>query len=95
MADLLQRLEFKADLHADHLLVAVPDYRMDIEGGHDLVEEICRLYRYERIPLTVLADTLPPQRGNLKLELEEELIIFHQEILSKCLDYQQTLIVYQ
>ena len=73
MADLLQRLEFKADLHADHLHVVVPDYRMDIEGGHDLVEEICRLYRYERIPLTVLADTLPPQRGNLKLELEERI----------------------
>lgn len=73
MADLLQRLEFQADLHADHLHVVVPDYRMDIEGGHDLVEEICRLYRYERIPSTVLADVLPPQRGNLKLELEERI----------------------
>lgn len=73
MADLLQRLEFKADLHADHLHVTVPDYRMDIEGGHDLVEEICRLYRYELIPSTVLADVLPPQRGNLKLELEERI----------------------
>lgn len=73
MADLLQRLEFKADLHADHLHVVVPDYRMDIEGGHDLVEEICRLYRYELIPSTVLADVLPPQRGNLKLELEERI----------------------
>ncbi|MCL4867701.1 MAG: phenylalanine--tRNA ligase subunit beta [Anaerolineae bacterium] len=73
MADLLQRLAFKADLHTDHLLVTVPDYRLDIEGGHDLVEEICRLYRYEEIPLTVLADTLPPQRGNHKLELEEQI----------------------
>jgi len=73
MADLLQGLEFVAEMRADHLLVTVPDYRMDIEGGHDLVEEICRLYRYERIPSTVLADTLPPQRGNPKLELEEHI----------------------
>ncbi len=55
----------------DHLMVTVPDYRMDIEGGHDLVEEICRLYGYGRIPSTVLADVLPPQRGNWQLEQEE------------------------
>jgi len=72
MGALLERLAFgvKAD-GDDHLLVTVPDYRMDIEGGHDLVEEICRLYGYGRIPSTVLADVLPPQRGNLLLEQEE------------------------
>ena len=46
------------------LRVTVPDHRLDIEGQHDLVEEVCRIYGYERIPSTVLRDVLPPQRGN-------------------------------
>jgi phenylalanyl-tRNA synthetase beta chain len=73
MAELLARLEFKSELYADHLVVTVPDHRMDIEGGHDLVEEICRMYGYDNIPSTVLSDVLPPQRGNAKLEQEERI----------------------
>jgi phenylalanyl-tRNA synthetase beta chain len=73
MADLLARLEFAAEVHADHLVVTVPDHRMDIEGPHDLVEEICRMYGYDNIPSTVLSDVLPPQRGNVKLEQEERI----------------------
>ena len=46
------------------LRVTVPDHRLDIEGQHDLVEEVCRIYGYDRIPSTVLRDVLPPQRGN-------------------------------
>ena len=53
------------------LRVTVPDHRMDIDGRHDLVEEICRVYGYDRIPSTIIADALPPQRGNPELEGEE------------------------
>jgi phenylalanyl-tRNA synthetase beta chain len=35
------------------------------------MEEIARIYGYERIPETRLADPLPPQRGNPSLEGEE------------------------
>jgi phenylalanyl-tRNA synthetase beta chain len=73
MARLLERLEFKVEVHDDHLVVTVPDHRMDIEGPHDLVEEICRMYGYDNIPSTVLADVLPPQRGNPQLEQEERI----------------------
>lgn len=73
MAELLGRLEFKAEVHDDHLIVTAPDHRLDIEGPHDLVEEICRVYGYDNIPSTVLADVLPPQRGNAKLEKEERI----------------------
>ncbi|MCA9971582.1 MAG: phenylalanine--tRNA ligase subunit beta [Anaerolineales bacterium] len=73
MAELLRRLEFEVTVHADRLEAVAPDHRMDIEGGHDLVEEICRMYGYGRIPSTVLADTLPPQRGNPALEQEERI----------------------
>lgn len=73
MANLLRRLEFDVTVHANSLTATVPDHRMDIEGGHDLVEELCRVYGYGRIPSTVLADTLPPQRGNPNLEQEERI----------------------
>ena len=73
MADLLRRLEFDVAVHPDHLVATVPDHRMDIEGPHDLVEEICRMYGYDNIPLTVLSDVLPPQRGNPILEREEQM----------------------
>ena len=65
-AELLRRLEFGVDAAGDSgpLRVTVPDHRLDIEGQHDLVEEVCRIYGYDRIPSTVLSDVLPPQRGN-------------------------------
>jgi phenylalanyl-tRNA synthetase beta chain len=71
IATLLERLEFEVELYGDFLRVTVPDHRMDIEGQHDLVEEICRMYRYDQIPSTLIADSLPPQRGNPSLEREE------------------------
>lgn len=52
-----------------------PDHRLDIGEGAigraDLIEEIARVYGYERIPETTLADPLPTQRRNVALEREE------------------------
>ena len=73
VAGLLQALEFGVADMGDHLLVTSPDHRLDIEGSHDLVEEVCRLYGYDRIPEGGMRDALPPQRGNEKLEREEQL----------------------
>ena len=76
VADLLRRLEFEVEGDdagdGENLRVTAPDHRIDIEGPHDLVEEVCRIYGYHRIPMTVLADSLPPQRGNPSLEAEEK-----------------------
>ncbi len=73
MAELLRRLEFEVVVEDEQLIATVPDHRMDMEGAHDLVEEICRMYGYDNIPSTVLADVLPPQRGNILLEQEERI----------------------
>lgn len=73
--ELLGRLDFEVEDSTDPglLNVTVPAHRLDIEGPHDLVEEICRMYGYDRIPSTVLRDTLPRQRGNPSLEREQHI----------------------
>lgn len=54
------------------LLVSVPTHRQDVTIPADLAEEIGRIYGYDRLTPTLLADELPPQRRNLALEGEEK-----------------------
>jgi phenylalanyl-tRNA synthetase beta chain len=42
-----------------------------VVGQADLVEEIARIYGYDRIPNTIIADAMPPQWANAPLEREE------------------------
>ncbi|MDP1086261.1 hypothetical protein Q6245_28240, partial [Klebsiella pneumoniae] len=72
---ILRALEFDVVEEGDHVRVTVPDHRLDIgtgiTGQADLVEEIARIYGYDRIPDTVIGDTPPRQRSNTALEREE------------------------
>jgi len=52
--------------------VTVPSFRQDVTMLADLCEEVARMYGYDRIPTTMLADELPEQRSNASLELEEQ-----------------------
>lgn len=75
-ADALRRLQFEVQVEGDTLHVTVPDHRMDIGTGiigqADLIEEIARMYGYDNIPDTIIADAMPPQRPNPSLEHEEQ-----------------------
>ena len=91
IADLLKRLEFQVEVEGNVVRAATPDHRLDIGTGitgvADLVEEIARIYGYDNLPQTRLADELPPQRGNPALESEErirELLVYQglQEVIS-------------
>ncbi len=57
---------------SDVLRVAVPDYRLDVDGTDDLIEEIARMYGYSNIPNSRMDDELPPQQANVDLEQEEQ-----------------------
>jgi phenylalanyl-tRNA synthetase beta chain len=72
IADLLRPLGFTCDLIDDSatVRVTVPSFRRDVTMLADLCEEVARMYGYDRIPLTLMADVLPEQRNNPSLELE-------------------------
>jgi phenylalanyl-tRNA synthetase beta chain len=75
IAEILNRLEFKVEISGDQVRATTPDHRLDIGRGvigvADLMEEIARVYGYERIPETRMADELPHQLGNPEMEREE------------------------
>jgi phenylalanyl-tRNA synthetase beta chain len=78
IADILARLDFKTKIEGDTVHALTPDHRLDIDADPvnakaDLLEEVARIYGYENIPETRMADSLPPQRNNFKLDFEEKL----------------------
>ena len=78
---ILRALKFECEVSGDHadphavIRATAPDHRLDIGTGvvgrADIVEEMARVYGYERIPETMLAEVIPPPHPNRDLELEE------------------------
>jgi phenylalanyl-tRNA synthetase beta chain len=73
---ILESLQFTCDVRDGRIQVTVPDHRLDIGTGiigtADLIEEVARIYGYDRIPETEMNDRLPPLRANRSLEREEQ-----------------------
>jgi phenylalanyl-tRNA synthetase beta chain len=70
---ILTALEFKVeDAGADTLKATVPAHRLDVqEGPADLIEDLVRVYGYDRLPATLMADRLPEQHTNQAIAFEE------------------------
>ncbi|WHY70782.1 phenylalanine--tRNA ligase subunit beta [Fictibacillus enclensis] len=54
ISDILKRLRFEFDVQGENYVVTVPTRRPDITIDADLVEEVGRIYGYDRIPTTYL-----------------------------------------
>ena len=67
-ASLLTRLGFECGVTGSTVEAQSPSYRTDIADGEtgmaDVIEDVARLYGYDKIPAVRLSDELPPQRGN-------------------------------
>jgi phenylalanyl-tRNA synthetase beta chain len=100
MIDILQRVDFQCEIitvgnQQPVVRAHTPDHRMDIGDGltgkADLLEEIARIYGYERIPETRLSSELPPQRSNPSLENEERVINILMDLgLQEVVSHRQT-----
>ncbi len=51
IAQTFQRLQMPARREGDHFVVTPPSYRFDIQIEEDLIEEVVRLWGYERLPV--------------------------------------------
>ncbi len=81
---ILESLEFQVEPAKDRpniiYQVTVPTYRQDVTRSIDLVEEVGRIWGYDRFPRTLLQDELPPQRINWRLEGAERV----RDVLTGC-----------
>lgn len=72
MTHILRALEFTVEEHDGVLRVTAPDHRLDIEGEHDLIEEIARIHGYDALPATLIAESIPPAQSDPALAFEEQ-----------------------
>jgi phenylalanyl-tRNA synthetase beta chain len=88
----LTALQFTVKKSGDGWAVTSPPTRLDIQAGAaDLVEELARVYGYDKLPETLLAQALPEQRGNRPLELEEQVRdLLADAGLQECVTYSLT-----
>jgi phenylalanyl-tRNA synthetase beta chain len=64
--------EVKPDKQGHKMQMIVPTYRIDIEEGADLVEEVIRLIGYDKIPSTIPTGPLPELVVDRWFEREQE-----------------------
>ena len=70
---ILNALDFQVTRQGDACLhVVPPQYRVDIqEGAADVIEDLVRIFGYDRLPTTLLSDALPEQHMDDSLLHEE------------------------
>ncbi len=77
IAEILGSLEFECKVEGDIITAKTPPHRLEIHTGiigrADLLEEISRIYGFDKIPSQRLNQPLPPQQVNPYLGMEENL----------------------
>lgn len=68
----LTALEFQVKCETFGWIVTAPRTRLDIQvGAADLIEELARVYGYDKLPERLLPLELPEPKGNRAIELED------------------------
>jgi phenylalanyl-tRNA synthetase beta chain len=70
---LLENVEFAVDVEGGQLTVVAPFWRTDIESREDVVEEVGRLYGYDKLPLELPRRSIKPVEKDEKLELKAKI----------------------
>ncbi len=73
MATLLTNVEFGVELDGDDLIATAPFWRTDIEIAEDIVEEVGRLYGFDRLPLELPKRDLTPVKADTMLHMKQRL----------------------
>jgi phenylalanyl-tRNA synthetase beta chain len=76
---ILTNVEFKVEATGEKLKITAPFWRTDIEIAEDIVEEVGRLYGYDKLPLELPKRDLTPAEVNTTLAFKSRL----REILTK------------
>jgi phenylalanyl-tRNA synthetase beta chain len=71
IVNILESLEFDCQVENEVIRATVPYYRLDVTVAADLIEDVARVWGYDRLPTTLMADDLPPQQRDHSLEGEE------------------------
>jgi phenylalanyl-tRNA synthetase beta chain len=73
MQTLLENVEFEVTIDGDILTVTAPFWRTDIEIREDIVEEIGRLYGFDKLPQELPRRSIKPTSKNRLLELKKSI----------------------
>lgn len=73
IATLLQNVEFNVQHAGDEVVITPPFWRTDIEIAEDIVEEVGRLYGFDRLQLQLPTRSLAPVKPNEALKLKSHL----------------------
>ena len=70
MKVLLENVEFSVSVDDNSMIITAPFWRTDIEIPEDIVEEVGRLYGYDRLPLVLPTRSTEPALKNPLVELK-------------------------
>ncbi len=89
LAELLNSIEIGCEKHDDDTLrVQVPSFRVDLEREADLIEEIARLYGFNRIPITLPGVDLSfPEQDAERLKRNQASLIMTDAGFSEAVNY--------
>jgi phenylalanyl-tRNA synthetase beta chain len=73
MASMLEHVEFGVETQDDHLMIRAPFWRTDIEIPEDIVEEVGRLYGFDKVPLQLPMRSIKPVEKDKLIELKARL----------------------